>query len=200
MKIENVNGNLNSVNDGYITFLFYDGKGKVNYEIGEKLNFDFSIKEMNLEKLILSLTKEIHISGIVNVDGNFEKEDENYIIESEILSVRKKGIKQIMNFGAVNFFATLAGGNPIKTIGSSNFYYGQMGMKITLKNNFLTLEGLLGEKENKQYLIKGVHLRNSINLTIDKNTNTIEISDLKERIQTAIERTKSGSNITSNFY
>jgi len=37
LKIENINGNLNSLNDGYIDFLFYDGKGKVNYEIGEKL-------------------------------------------------------------------------------------------------------------------------------------------------------------------
>lgn len=113
----------------------------------------------------------------------------------EIKSVNKRGVKKIMNFGAVKFFTTLAGGNPIKTIGTSNFYYGKIGMKITLKNNRLTIEGLLGERNGQQYIIKGRFLRNSINLTIDKSSNTIRISDLKERIQKAIERSKKGVKI-----
>ncbi|MCD6397333.1 MAG: hypothetical protein J7L71_07310, partial [Spirochaetaceae bacterium] len=142
------------------------------------------------------LSKEIYISGIFNIDGNFKLEDKNYKLESKIFSVRKRRIKQIMNFGAVKFFTTLAGGNPIKMMGSSNFYYGKIGLKITAKNNRLTIEGLLGEKNGQQYIIKGRFLRSSINLAIDKGSNTINISDLKKRIKTAIKRTKTGAKVS----
>jgi len=81
-------------------------------------------------------------------------------------------------------------------VGRTNFYYGKIGLKITVKNNRLTIEGLLGEKNGKQYIIKGRFLRSSINLSIDKNSNTINISDLKKRIKTAIKRAKTGAKVS----
>jgi len=196
LKIEKISGYLNSFRNGEINFLFYDGKGRINYSGGKVFKGDFSIDGLNIEKLIKKLSKEIYISGIFNIDGNFKFEDKNYKLESKIFSVRKRGIKQIMNFGAVRFFTTLAGGNPIRMVGRANFYYGKIGLKITAKNNRLTIEGLLGEKKGQQYIIKKKFLRNSINLTIDKNSNTINISDLKKRIQTAIKRTKTGVKVS----
>lgn len=196
LKIEEINGYLNSFKKGKINFLFYDGKGKINYTGGEFFKGNFLIDGLNIEKLVKKLSEEIYISGIFNISGNFELEDNNYKLESKIVSVRRRRIKQIMNFSAVKFFTTLAGGNPIKMVGSSNFYYGKVGMKIMVKNNRLTIEGLLGEKNGKQFIIKGRFLRNSINLTIDKNSNTINISDLKKRIKTAIRRTKTGAKVS----
>ena len=196
VKIEKINGYLNSFKNGEINFLFYDGKGKINYSEEKVFKGDFFIDGLNIEKLVKELSKEIYISGIFNIDGNFELEDGNYKLESKIVSVRKRRIKQIMNFGAVKFFTTLAGGNPVRMVGSSNFYYGKMGLKIIVKNNRLTVEGLLGEKNGKQYIIKGRFLRSSINLSIDKSSNTINISDLKKRIKTAIRRTKTGAKVS----
>jgi len=196
LKIEKINGYLNSFENGEINFLFYDGKGKIKYAGGKVLKGEFLIDGLNIGKLVKKLSKEIYISGIFNINGNFELGDGNYKLESKIVSVRKRRIKQIMNFGAVKFFTTLAGGNPIRMVGSSNFYYGKMGLKITAKNNRLTIEGLLGEKNGQQYIIKGRFLRSSINLAIDKSSNTINISDLKKRIKTAIKRTKTGAKIS----
>jgi len=196
LKIEKINGYLNSFKNGEINFLFYNGKGKINYS-GEKVfKGEFFIDGLNIEKLVKELSKEIYISGIFNINGNFELEDGNYKLESKIVSIRKRRIKQIMNFGAVKFFTTLAGGNPIKMVGRANFYYGKIGLKITVKNNRLTIEGLLGEKNGQQYIIKGRFLRSSINLAIDKSSNTINISDLKKRIKTAIGRTKTGAKVS----
>ncbi len=196
LKIEKINGYLNSFKNGEINFLFYDGKGRINYT-GEKVfKGEFFIDGLNIEKIVKELSKEIYISGIFNISGNFEMKDGNYKLESKIVSVRKRRIKQIMNFSAVEFFTTLAGGNPIKMVGRTNFYYGKIGLKVMVKNNRLTIEGLLGEKNGKQFIIKGRFLRSSINLSIDKNSNTINISDLKKRIKTAIKRAKTGAKVS----
>ncbi|MCD6408465.1 hypothetical protein J7L87_05385, partial [bacterium] len=156
------------------------------------LNVKFDIEDFNIEKFVSSISDEIYISGVINVNGFLNFKDKDVEMETTIKSVRKRGVKQIMNFGAVKVLVAMSGGNPIKSIGSSNFYYSKIGIKITLKNNYLTLEGLAGEKKNVQYMIKKSFLRQGINLTIDKKSNTIEISHFMRRIKNAIRRIKEG--------
>jgi hypothetical protein len=62
--------------------------------------------------------------------------------------------------------------------------------KILLKNNYLTIEGLAGEKGESQYLIIKPFLLPGINILIDKRNNTIQIDELINRINLAIERIK----------
>ena len=167
----------------------------VNYLVKTEpffLNVKFEIEDFNIEKFVSSISDEIYISGVINVNGFLNFKGKDVEMETTIKSVRKRGVKQIMNFGAIKVLVAMSGGNPMKTIGSSNFYYSKIGIKITLKNNYLTLEGLAGERRNVQYMIKKSFLRQGINLTIDRNSNTIEISHFIRRIKDAIKRIKEG--------
>lgn len=181
--------------EGKIDFSVYDGKGKISYLFKTEpsfLNGKFYIKDFNIEKFVSSISDEIYISGIIDIRGFFNLKGKNVELETTIKSVKKKGVKQIMNFGAIKVLVAMSGGSPIKSIGSSNFYYSKIGIKINLKNNYLTLKGLAGEKKNVQYIIKKSFFRQGINLTIDKNSNTIEISHFIRRIKSAIRRIKEG--------
>ena len=183
---------------GKVDFSVYDGRGMVNYLIKTEpffLNAKFDIEDFNIEKFVSSISDEIYVSGVINVNGFLNFNGKDVEMETTIKSVRKRGVKQIMNFGAVKVLVAMSGGNLIKSIGSSNFYYSKIGVKITLKNNYLTLEGLAGKRRNVQYMIKKSFLRQGINLTIDRNSNTIEISHFIRRIKDAIKRVKEGGKL-----
>ncbi|MGC8977039.1 MAG: hypothetical protein ACP5OB_05385 [Candidatus Ratteibacteria bacterium] len=145
---------------------------------------------MDIYKLAFSFNDKIIISGLINLNGSFNISKKNREFETFFKSIKKKGIKQYMNFGAIAFISSLSGENPVKQLGSSNFYYRDICGKITLKNDRLTIEGLLGEKGENQYLITKPFLLPGINLFINKRNNTIEIKELINRVKLAIERIK----------
>lgn len=150
----------------------------------------FSICDINIEKLVKSIDKDIIITGIINIDGNFEIKGNDINLETLFYSKTKKGIKQFMNFGALELLTSLSGSNPIKKVGESNFYYKTIFGKVIIKNGLFTIEGLAGEKNGKQYLMIKPILLPGINILIDRKNNTIELSDLIKRIKIAIERVK----------
>lgn len=194
LKIKDIEGFFNKNFEGYLNFYFYDGIGRIDFKLGD-LNFSsingfFTIDNININKLALSLNDKIVINGLINLKGSFNISKEDLELEAIFKSIKRKGIKQYMNFGAIEFITSLSGANPIKQFGTSNFYYNNIGGKISIKNNHLTIEGLLGEKGENQYLITKPFLLPGINLLIDKRSNTIEINELINRVNLAIERIK----------
>ncbi|HOK56063.1 MAG TPA: hypothetical protein PKV21_03050 [bacterium] len=188
--IENINGKFNKDLEGDIKFSFYKGKGNIDIK-----NKDFSyingklfIENLNLKKLAYSFNEKIVFEGLMNINGEFNIGKGKFEIDVTFNSVKKRGIKQFMNFGAIELIASLSGGNPIRMAGSSNFYYKDIKGRISIKDNRFTIEGLLGEKNGNQYLITKPFLLPGINILINKKSNTIEIHELINRVNLAIER------------
>ncbi|MCX7917596.1 MAG: hypothetical protein N2589_05660 [bacterium] len=127
----------------------------------------------------------------MNFEGTFYLKGEKFEIETIFNSVRVKGKKQFMNFGAIQVLSSLSGGNPIKYVGGSNFYYKDIKGKISIKDNHFTIEGLLGEKNGNQYLVIKPLLLPGINILVNKRNNTIKLDELINRVKLAIERIKS---------
>lgn len=145
---------------------------------------------MNIAQLTKQINEKILITGIINITGNFYLQRKNFEFEIFFRSLEKKGVKKYMNFAAIELLTSLSGTNPVRSIGSSNFYYKKIAGKISLKNNYLTIEGLAGEKGEKQYLVIKPFLTPGINILVDKRTNTIKFDELIKRIKIAIERIK----------
>jgi hypothetical protein len=123
------------------------------------------------------------------VDGNGVFTEKGPEIEVSFRSEPTRGVKQEMNFGAIRVIASLGGGSPIKAFGGSDFGYNLMAGRLTVKDNYLTIEGMAGRKGNQNFLIKG-GLFGGINLSIDSDSNTIRIEELKRRINTATQSIK----------
>jgi|LSQX01.3.fsa_nt_gb hypothetical protein len=182
LKILNFESVFNEKFVGAGTFRFYNGNGSILYNISELSNkpdilFEFGINNTNLAQIVHSLNEEIYISGILDAEGKGVFVNNMLSLEMTFKSIRKKGIKQLMNFEAVKVLSSMGGGNPIKTLGSSNFGYSQMSGRIIVNNGYLTVEGLAGEKGGKQLLVKS-GLFGGVNLSVDKKTNTIKIEEL----------------------
>lgn len=185
-------GNFNKNFQGNVNFIFYDGKGDIylNIQNLSSLNGNFLIENINLKKLCFSFNKKIVFEGLMNIKGEFNIEKDKFEIETIFNSVKKKGVKQFMNFGAIEILSSLSGGNPVKQFGTSNFYYKDIKGKISIKDNHFTIEGLLGEKNENQYLITKPFLLPGINILINKRNNTIQLDELINRVNVAIERIK----------
>jgi len=193
LKVKDFYGRFNKNFEGILNFSFFDGKGdlifKVNF-IEPVFTGNFSIKDFDINKLATSFNEKIIINGFMNISGNFNISKNNLEIEAIFNSAKTRNMRQYMNFGAIQLLTSLSGANPVKRVGSSNFYYKEMKGKILLKNNYLTIEGLAGEKGESQYLIIKPFLLPGINILIDKRNNTIQIDELINRINLAIERIK----------
>lgn len=133
------------------------------------------------------LNKDIYISGILDVYGKGFINEPGPDMEIVFRSVKKKGVDQMMNFGAISFIASFGGGNPIKAFGSSDLGYNTMAGRATINEGYLTIEGLAGQEGHRQFLIKGGAFK-GVNLSIDKDSNTIKIQSLKNQINEAIKR------------
>jgi hypothetical protein len=193
LKIRDIYGSFNRNFEGILSFSFFDGIGNLIF----KFNFiepfftgNFSIKNIDINKLTTSFNEKIIITGFMNIDGNFNISKDNFEIEAIFNSVKKRNIRQYMNFKAMELITFLSGTNSIKKMGSSNFYYKEMKGKISVKNNYLTIEGLAGEKGENQYLITKPFLLPGINILIDKKHNTIRIEEFINRVNFVIERIK----------
>lgn len=147
------------------------------------------IKGINLSHLVHSLNEEIYVSGILDAEGkgSFNKDEPQFDVVFR--SRKKKGIKQVMNFGAIKVISSLSGSSPIRSFGTSDFPYGVIAGRAVINNGYLTIEGLAGRKGNQDILIKKGIFK-GINLFIDRRFNTIEIEDLQHRIIHAIETMK----------
>jgi len=192
LEIQNINCNFKNNLQGILNFNFYGGNGKVDFQIKDLSSFNglFSIENLDIYKLANSFNEKIVISGFINLKGYFNIAYEKREIEINFNSVKKLGIKQYMNFGAVELIASLSGGNILKRFGSSNFYYKNIAGKISIKDNDFTIEGLAGEKGENQYLIVKPFLLPGINILIDKKNNTIHLDEFINRVNQAIERIK----------
>ncbi|MDX9799322.1 MAG: hypothetical protein RBT05_10750 [Bacteroidales bacterium] len=122
------------------------------------------------------MNEEVYISGVMDIEGKGYYSNGSPVLELIFKTKKSKGVKQVMNFGAVKFISSLGGGNPIKSIGSANFRYNIISGKVRIKDGYLTIEGLAGKKGDKYFLVKS-GLFGGINISIDKR-NTIKIEDL----------------------
>jgi len=191
--VKDIYGKFNKNFEGVLSFSFFDGKGDLIF----KLNFieptfisNFSIKNIDINKLTTSFNEKIIITGFMNILGNLNISKNNLEIETIFNSMKKRNVRQYMNFGAIQLLTSLSGTSPVKRVGSSNFYYKEIKGKISVKNNYLTIEGLAGEKGESQYLVIKPILLPGINILIDKRNNTIRIDELINRVNTVIERIK----------
>ncbi|MCX8082900.1 MAG: hypothetical protein N3D17_05850 [bacterium] len=186
-------GTLNDITYGDASFSFYGGKGSLKYRIEDlcakpPVSFTANIRGINISPLVHSLNEDIYISGILDAEvrGSLNKDTPD--IDVVFRSKKKRGIKQVMNFGAIKVISSLSG-SPIKSFGSSDFPYGVIAGRVTMNNGYLTIEGLAGRKGLHEILIKkGVF--KGINLFIDRRFNTIKIEDLQRRITHAVETMK----------
>jgi len=181
-EISGIKGSFDEEIKGSAVFLSYKGQGDIRYAAHDlfedpSLSFDFKIEGLNLSDFVTSLSEDVYISGIMDVEGKGRLDKKGPAIEITFRSKKERGVKQVMNFGAVKVISSLGGGSPIKAIGSSNFAYSLIAGRATIKEGYLTIEGLAGERSGRQYLVRS-GLWGGINLTIDRETNTIKIDEL----------------------
>ncbi|MCM8760386.1 MAG: hypothetical protein NC832_01545 [Candidatus Omnitrophica bacterium] len=194
LSVDNVKGEFNDITQGYISFSFYGGDGSLTYTIEEicakpPVSFKMRIKNINISRLVHALHEDIYISGVIDAEGKGSLNKPESDLEITFKSRKKKGVKQVMNFGAIKVIASLSGGSVIKSFGTSDFPYRMIAGRVTINDNYLTIEGLAGRKGYQELLIKK-GLFKGINLFIDRRFNTIEIQDLRNRIIHAIETMK----------
>lgn len=194
LSADNVKGTLDGITYGDVSFSFYGGKGILKYRIEDFCNnppvaFTMKIKGIDISRLVYSLNEEIYVSGVIDVEGNGSLNKDTPDLDVVFRSRKKKGVKQVMNFGAIKVISSLSGTSPIKSFGTSDFPYGVIAGRVIVDNGYLTIEGLAGRKGLQDILIKRGVLK-GINLFIDRRFNTIEIEDLRRRIMHAIETMK----------
>jgi len=98
-------------------------------------------------------------------------------------------VKQALNFGAVKALTALATGHPIRSISRQDFSYQKMAGRVTIKNGYLTIEGLAGRKGESGYLLKSRPFGQGINVLVHTKTNTIRLEDFRKRIARALPNT-----------
>lgn len=195
LTAEDLSGNFDEDIAGNVNLTLYGGKGNIRYNIKETdegfvTSVSFSIKNLILSDLVRALSNnEVYISGILDVNGQGTFTGQGPEVTVVFRSKPVRGVKQVMNFSAIKVLASLGGGNPIKTFGSSNFGYKLIAGRVTIKENHLTLEGMAGEKGGQDLLVKGGFF-SGVNLSIDRNSNTIKIEEIKHRIDAALSMKK----------
>ncbi|MCM8829880.1 MAG: hypothetical protein NC824_02650 [Candidatus Omnitrophica bacterium] len=194
LSADNVKGKFNDITQGYISFSFYGGNGSITYIIEEMcakppVSFKLGIKNINISRLVHALNEDIYVSGVIDAEGKGSINKPEPDLDITFKSRKKKGVKQVMNFGAIKVIASLSGGSAIKSFGTSDFPYGMIAGRAVIDNGYLTIEGLAGRKGHQELLIKKGMFK-GINLFIDRRFNTIEIQDLRDRIIHAIETIK----------
>ncbi|HNS31696.1 MAG TPA: hypothetical protein PKN36_01820 [bacterium] len=186
LSFSGIESNFDGEMKGEGKFLFHRGRGSISYHFvnlfeNPHISFQFSINDMDMASFVSSLNKDVYISGIMDIEGKGHIEGKSPFLEITFRSKGAKGMRQVMNFGAVKAISSIAGGSPVKSLGSSNFSYSRIAGKITIREGYLTLEGLAGESKGKQFLVKS-GIFGGINLAIDKDTNTIKIEELVRTI------------------
>lgn len=107
-------------------------------------------------------------------------------MEVTFRSVEKRGVKQILNFGAVKALTALATGNPVRSLGQRDFPYQKMAGRVSIRNGYLTIEGLAGRKGESGYLLKSRPFGQGINVLVHTKTNTIRLEDFRKRLARAL--------------
>ena len=193
IPFHNIEGTLkvNHELKGKFDFYFFEGKGTGSVEIKKmfeepSLTVKFDVKDINFLSAAHHISEEMYISGFANVDGHFTFSKNQPEFEVTVYSVKKKGVKQVMNFGAVKVLMALGSGNPVKTMGGKDFSYAKLAGKVNLKNGFLIIDGLAGKKGRYQYLLKSGFGIGGINVFMDTSMNTIKLKDFQKRIRKAL--------------
>ena len=141
-----VNGHFNNDLEGENLFSFYGGDGRINYSFSgntdqASLSFSFRLENVDLSGFAASLNKDVYVSGRMDIEGSGNFSEGVRALEISFRSRRTRGVKQVMNFGAVKAISSLGGGNPVKAVGGSNFGYSLIAGRVTIRNEFLTVEG-----------------------------------------------------------
>lgn len=191
--MDNLKGNFSEITNGQGNFSFYGGRGTFAYNIEDLCKkppvlYRVNVKGIDISSLVHSLNRDIYVSGIIDAEGygSFNKDEPQFDVVFK--SRKKKGVKQVMNFGAIKVISSLSG-SPVKSFGTSDFPYGLIYGRVIINKGYLTIEGLAGSKGTQEILIKKGLLK-GINLFIDRRFNTIRIEDLRGRIIHAIETMK----------
>jgi len=191
---ENVSGTFNENLKGSAAFTLYGGKGNLTYSVKdaeEKFSaaLDFNVKGLSISEFVRDLSDEVYISGILDLNGKAAFGKSGPEAEVSFRSKPARGVKQVMNFSAISVLASMGGGSPIKTFGSSDFGYNLIAGRLTVRNNYLTIEGLAGERGGQNLLIKGGTF-GGINLSVDKYSNTISLEEIRRRAAAATQSMK----------
>ncbi len=171
-------------------FTFYEGQGHLSLDIGQfiedsRTDLVFDIKGFNMNRLLADISEEIYISGFMDISGRLSLGEEEPRFNARFNSVRRRGVRQVMNFGAVKMIASIGGGGGVQ-IGRSNFGYSRIAGEIDIDRGYLTLKGNAGTRGDNEYIIRG-GLFGGINLSIHRDFRTISMSYLSERLKSEWE-------------
>lgn len=183
---------------GIINFSFYNGTGKAQFMTTEtnplRIYAKAEISRIDFAKLVQSLNPEILITGLLNIVCFFEFGNKEYSLMAKIDNVVGRPFSQKLNIGAVKAIASLGSsnfaGNIGKQFGSGNFYYRKLSGVISIVNGYLTIEGTAGKAGENDYLVISEIFGSGINVLVDRNNNSIQIDDLKQRIGRAMKQSK----------
>ncbi|MCM8817306.1 MAG: hypothetical protein NC913_07360 [Candidatus Omnitrophica bacterium] len=196
-----IKGKISRENEKYrgnINFSFYNGTGNVHFVTTEtqplKIYAKAEVSRMDLAMLVQSLSPEILITGIINIICFFEFGDKEYSLMAKFDNVPGRPFSQKLNIGAVKAIANLGSANFAssmgKQFGSGNFYYRRLGGVISIVNGLLTIEGTAKRAKGNDFLVTSEIFGSGINVLVDKNNNSIQIEDLKQRISRAMKQGK----------
>ena len=194
LAAENISGNFSEELKGSANFTAYGGKGNIAFGMENEAEqfaaeFIFNVKGLALADFVRALSDEVYIAGVLDINGKGAFGGGAPEVAVSFRSRPVKGVKQVMNFSAINVLASMGGGNPVKAIGSSNFGYRLIAGRLTVRDKHLTIEGMAGTRGRHNLLIKGGTFR-GMNLSIDRESNTISMEEIKRRAAAATQSMK----------
>lgn len=183
---------------GNLHFSFYNGLGEIQFVTSESSPFKVfaktEISKIDIAKLVQALNPDILITGLLNVICFLEFGDKDFSIMAKIDNVPGRLFSQKLNFSAVKALASLGSsgfaGSVGKRFGSNNFYYRKLSGVISIINGYLTIEGTAKRAGQNDYLLTSEIFGSGINVLVDRNNNSIQIEDLKQRIGRAMKQNK----------
>ena len=175
-----------------VSFSFYKaaGSGDISVRRSEsgKPSTTGHLNLAGLDLLSLSTVygNGAQMSGIANLDYTFQAGEtglESWRALLETVPVR--GVRQYLNISALKALVALSTGSTVGLLAAKDYGYRKLKAAATYQDGLLSIEGLARREKDRDYILLGNLLGYTVNISMDPRGNTINLEDLKQRLNQA---------------
>jgi len=199
LKLENLAGRVNYEPEQRLFTAHVDGNfhqarlnGDLNGNFPAGWPPDF-LGRLDLEGLDLLAISRLYgegaeISGLADLNLNFKAEQNQLtFLKARLETIPNKSFRQYLNVGALRALLALSSGAVIRHFAASDYGYRKLATAVTYQDGYLTIEGLARAGRDRDYIMLGGWLGNTVNIAVDHRFNTVSLEELKRRFQQLAE-------------
>ncbi len=175
-----------------VSFSFYKAAGTGNLSVRPSETGKSSVTgHLNLAGLDLLSVSTIYgngaqMSGSANLDYNFQVGENGLESWRALLeTVPVRGVRQYLNVHALKALVALSTGSPVGFLAGKDYGYRKLKAAVTYRDGLLSIEGLARREKDRDYVLLGNVLGYTVNISMDPRGNTINLDDLKQRLNQA---------------